>query len=132
MQFIGRKHNKMRQMIGAVLLLPFLLVAVLPNGVMPAASGDGWFTVTICTTDGLRTVVLDESGQEVPVDQNEDARHGSLCIFSLLSAELIGASALADLPTANDHTQLWSVQRDHISRRKVFNRLGARAPPILA
>lgn len=118
--------------MGVLLLLPFLFVSVLPKGYMPDTSGDGFFTVTICTTDGLRTVLLNESGQEVPADENDNAPHGSLCIFSFLSAEVLGPLALPEWPISEFRSLPWRTLADLQVRTETAGVLGPRAPPIFA
>ncbi len=56
-----------------LLLLPFLVTALVPKGYMPDVRADGGFTVTLCTTEGLRTVTLDANGAEIPPGSDEDS-----------------------------------------------------------
>ncbi len=132
MQFIGRTKKQLRQRIGAFLLLPFLLVSALPKGVMPASTGDGWFTVTICTTDGLRTVVFDETGQEVPTDQNEDTSTSNHCVFSFFGSDIVAPDIASGREFGVPAILPWPVSTAQQIRRKITSRLGARAPPFLA
>ncbi|QFT70480.1 hypothetical protein FIU93_27090 [Labrenzia sp. THAF35] len=118
-----------------LLLLPFLVTALVPKGYMPDVRADGGFTVTLCTTEGLRTVTLDANGAEIPPGSDEDSpaekasRH---CVFA-------GVGAFA----APDRVQFLFVQEE-ISRQpaslpaKVWasstprGRNFARAPPLNA
>jgi hypothetical protein len=130
--FIGRTHKQLRQTIGAILILPFLLVALLPKGFMPATTGDGWFTVTICTSAGLRTVVLDENGQEVPSNQNEDTPAGNYCVFSFLSSNFVSPDVTTDCLSPARGVLPGPARAQQPVRHKAFIPLGARAPPVLA
>ncbi len=116
----------------ALLLLPFLFTALVPQGFMPAVQADGGFTVTLCTTDGLRTVTLDANGLEIPAP-SEDDEDSSLarghCVFA-------GVGAFVDTPQATGFDF-----RPHISGvsnsgylgiwlpTTIAGSLGARAPP---
>ena len=64
MRHFRRTVQDMRRAVCGLLLVPFLLTALLPQGYMPALQDDGRFTVTLCTGDGLKTVMLDADGNE--------------------------------------------------------------------
>jgi Protein of unknown function (DUF2946) len=117
-----------------MLLLPLLLVALIPQGFMPTASSEGWFTVTLCTTDGLRTVTLDENGQEVPdpAGQSNDQAAGEHCLFSTFS--VFAAPFHADpnsLPVIRKSDD-WPSDTSRSLPEKFRQVPGARAPPSLA
>ncbi|WP_420412316.1 hypothetical protein [Roseibium sp.] len=99
---------------------------------MPASTGDGWFTVTICTTDGLRTVVFDETGQEVPTDQNEDTSTSNHCVFSFFGSDIVAPDIASGREFGVPAILPWPVSTAQQIRRKITSRLGARAPPFLA
>ncbi|MEP3046759.1 MAG: hypothetical protein ABJL55_01825 [Roseibium sp.] len=133
MRFIGRTSKKVRQLVGALLLLPFLFASAIPQGFMPASTGDGWFTVTICTSDGLRTVVLNENGQEISdrggVDDTRTIKDH--CVFSALANLAISTQPHNErFPTAGAPLH-WSVVSHDLIPDKTNTQLGARAPPIL-
>lgn len=119
-------------MIGTILLLPFLLVSALPKGVMPATTGDGWITVTICTTDGLRSIVLDETGQEVPADPNDDTSPGNHCVFSFLGSDAVAPGAVKARLSGAHGASLWPIGTGPQIHPRTVNLPGARAPPVLA
>lgn len=132
MRRIQKAKTDMRQVVATLLLLPFLLAALLPQGYMPSVAEDGTFTVTLCTTDGLRTVTLDASGNEVPdgpVDE-DDPRAGH-CIFanSSVLALLQPGPDLPDIATAA--TRLSNIRAPGLRLQAFSSRLGARAPPAL-
>ncbi|WP_198338282.1 hypothetical protein [Labrenzia sp. VG12] len=96
--------------MATLLLLPLLLAALLPQGYMPSVAEDGTFTVTLCTTDGLRTVTLDANGNEVPdAPADEDDPRAGHCLFASSSVLALLQSG-PDLPdchrgdTAFDHS----------------------------
>jgi hypothetical protein len=116
----------------ALLLLPFLLTALVPQGFMPSVQADGAFTVTLCTTDGLRTVTLDASGEEIP-DPSEHDEDGSSalehCVFAGIGAFLdapqatvIGARRDDAVVSVSAHHGIWLPAT-------IAGSLGARAPP---
>jgi len=121
----------MRRAVCGLLLVPFLLTALLPQGYMPALQDDGRFTVTLCTGDGLKTVMLDADGNEVPADpsgQGDGA--GGHCLF----AGLVSVALLQGAP------ELPALSRDGLPgpifadagppQAADAGRLGARAPPL--
>ena len=122
----------MRQAVATLLLLPFLLAALLPQGYMPSVTEDGTFTVTLCTTDGLRTVTLDANGNEVPDGPSEegDSRAGH-CIFTSVASFALLQSA-PDLPNiAAGAARRSTVLSPGLHPQAFTSRLGARAPPVL-
>jgi len=128
------RHNypDMRQAVIGLLLLPFLLAALLPQGYMPAVTGDGTFTVTLCTSDGLRTVTLDTNGREVPDTPADDGdATGGLCIFAGIGqfAALQAAPGLS-APASADQAANGPVP-DSLQAAVFTGALGARAPPAL-
>jgi len=118
--------------VAALLLVPFLLTALLPKGYMPAVADDGTFTVTLCTTDGLRTVTLDASGNEVPDGPTEeDGVHTGQCIFASVAtfALLHTAPELPDVTAGAARPS--SILEPGLRLEAFSSRLGARAPPVL-
>ncbi|MCV0425846.1 MAG: hypothetical protein K5905_10255 [Roseibium sp.] len=115
----------------ALLLVPFALSALLPQGYMPTVQAEGGFTVTLCTTDGLRTVTLDANGVEIPPGSEEDPDTGAMehCVFAGVGSYLDSDRAL-DLKAPFTTTHL--VQPLHPvvwSLSDVSGQNGARAPP---
>ncbi|WP_156510459.1 DUF2946 family protein [Labrenzia sp. OB1] len=75
--------------VRALLLLPFLLAGLVPQGYMPTVQADGGFTVTLCTTEGLKSITLDANGVEIPPGSGqEDPDHGASgkCLFAGVGA----------------------------------------------
>jgi len=129
-RFFQLTRADFRQAAATLFLIPFLLAALLPQGYMPSVTEDGTFTVTLCTTDGLRTVTLDANGNEIPHAPLEDdgSRSGhclfaSFATFALLQSTLdlpdvgVGAARPSPIHAPGLHLQAFS------------SRLGARAPP---
>ncbi|GAB4523213.1 MAG: hypothetical protein Tsb0019_25170 [Roseibium sp.] len=121
----------MRRAVCGLLVLPFLLVALLPQGYMPALQDGGGFTVTLCTTDGLKTVTLDADGNEIPADpsgQGDGA--GDHCLFAGL-VSLALAQGTPELPDfARGGLPGAVLAGTGPMRAAVTGRLGARAPPL--
>jgi DUF2946 family protein len=131
---LRKKRNKLGRAVALSLLLPLLLVALVPQGFMPTISSEGWFTVTLCTTDGLRTVTLDENGQEVPdpAGQSNDQAAGEHCLFSTLT--VFAAPFQADphsFPVVRKSDD-WPVTSSDAPPVKFKRPPSARAPPSLA
>ena len=63
-------------------LLPFMVSALLPAGMMPALSSDGSFTLVICTPDGAEE-------RSFPTDDEQQNSTSSWCPLSLLSAPVL-------------------------------------------
>ena len=84
MQQFRKFDRNTKTAVMALLFLPFVLSALLPNGFMPSVQAEGGFTVTLCTSDGFRTVTLDANGVEVPPGSNEDGDTGAMehCVFA--------------------------------------------------
>ena len=123
--------TEVRQAVVSLLLLPFLFAALLPQGYMPSVAEDGTFTVTLCTTDGLRTVTLDADGNEVPAGTGEDDAHFGHCIFASVATFALLHQA-ADLPDAgSDRAPLFARQIPGLRLKAYSNLPGARAPPVL-
>lgn len=131
---LRNKTNKLRRVAATVLLLPLLLVALVPQGFMPTVSSDGWFTVTICTTDGLRTVTLDENGQEVPgpAGQTDENAAGEHCLFTTLTVLAAPADTGLHGFLVVRKSDSWPYDSALFLPGKTRLPLGARAPPVLA
>lgn len=131
---IHRTKHKLQRAVAITLLLPLLLVSLLPQGFMPAQTQEGWFTVTLCTADGLRTLTLDENGQEVPdpAGQPDDQTGNNHCLFG--NFKLFEASAPADVLPVLDLQDAgnWPVSIVFSLPARYRQKPGARAPPFLA
>ncbi|WFE89365.1 hypothetical protein K1718_24950 [Roseibium porphyridii] len=119
------------KVIRTLLLLPFLFVALLPKGFMPAVQADGTFTVTLCTAEGLRTVTLDANGAEIPSDSDSDDDALKHCVFAVAGvfALLHACAGCWDAPRNSEQhvpfqTMVWVT-------RSSTGQHGARAPPRL-
>lgn len=131
MRHIRQRLPDVRQAVLGLLLLPFLLVALLPQGFMPSVADDGTFTVTLCTSDGLRTVTLDANGEEVPDNPVDDEGGTGPCLFAGIGqfATLYGAP---DLPAPASAVRKASGLVQASPRVALYRgALGARAPPAL-
>ncbi|MCK7615587.1 DUF2946 family protein [Roseibium sediminicola] len=131
MRYFRQNYPEMRQAVIG-LLLPFLLVALLPQGYMPAVTDGGTFTVTLCTSEGLRTVTLDANGQEVP-DGPAGDENGSagLCVFAGIG-QFAAFHAAPHLPTPlSTGQEANGLVPDSLRSAIYTGALGARAPPVL-
>ncbi|MEM9634084.1 MAG: DUF2946 family protein [Pseudomonadota bacterium] len=84
MKHFRLKFPELKSVVAALLFLPFVLTAFIPQGFMPSVQAEGGFTVTLCTTDGLRTITLDANGVEIPPGSDEDPDTGAMehCVFA--------------------------------------------------
>ena len=132
MRHIRHNYPETRQVVIGLLLLPLLLVSLLPQGFMPAVTDGGTLTVTLCTSDGLRTVTLDANGQEVPDSPVDDEDNGAgLCIFAGVG-QFAALHAAPDLPTPASAVQKAAgLVPDSLRAAAYSGSLGARAPPSL-
>ncbi|MEM5581315.1 hypothetical protein WNZ15_02560 [Roseibium sp. AS2] len=121
----------MRKTAACLLLLPFLLLALLPRGYMPTVQEDGVFTVTLCTSSGLKTLALDAAGNEVPASPaGDDDGAERPCIFAGLTT-LALYQGTPDLPAANagNSAAIGFASPGPFGSVRT-GRLGARAPPL--
>jgi len=133
---VGRFKFGIRNITSAVrslVMLPFFLFALVPQGFMPSAGGGGGFTVVLCTKYGVKTVTLDANGVEIQSDSGKDDSGSSAtghCLFAGVGTfvaparvSLAGPSIVA-LPRSNPLRPLaWRPA-------SVGGQLGARAPPV--
>jgi hypothetical protein len=125
------KFPDVKSAVFALLFLPFVFNALVPQGFMPSVQAEGGFTVTLCTTEGLRTVTLDANGVEVPPGSDEEPETGTMehCVFAGVGAFLDSGKqpevALPGLPAQQQpvlQTIAWR-------QAAVHGQNGARAPP---
>lgn len=90
---MGELRQNIRKLNAAVfvLLLPFLLSALLPQGFMPSLQKDQGFTVVLCTPDGMRTITLDADGKELPSGPmgGDEGKASNHCVFSGVGAVVV-------------------------------------------
>ncbi|MEJ8476275.1 hypothetical protein [Roseibium algae] len=120
-------------------LLLLLLSSSIPSGFMPEFNANGQITVVLCTSDGLRSVVLNQDGTEVPdpgtnpnddTDRDDPGGVSGLCAFSVLGASALVSDRLvvsAPIPSRSTYWQLGSTQ---ICPPASVPCIGARAPPL--
>lgn len=129
-----RKYPDLMAAVRLLLLLPFVLTALLPKGFMPDVRADGGFTVTLCTTEGLRTVTLDANGVEIPPASDQDSpddKTSHHCVFASIGAFAVpgkvsfvfGQEEIARQPVSFS-AHVWTAST---SRGRNF----ARAPPLI-
>jgi len=125
-----RIFPEIRQTVVGLLLLPFLFVALLPQGYMPTLTENGTFTVTLCTTDGLRTITLDASGNEIPeAPGDREEKAAGPCLFASVGQFAVLHSA-PDLPAVRRAGLQQTVfVPGGFQIALLSGRLGARAPP---
>ncbi|MHA7774525.1 DUF2946 family protein [Roseibium sp. M-1] len=116
-----------------LLLVPFIVSALLPKGFMPEVQAQGGFTVTLCTTEGLRTVSLDAAGHEIPPASDRDSPAGKAsqhCVFAGIGAfavpDIVPFVPAMELAARQPGPVLASVWTPHQGP----GQHGARAPPL--
>lgn len=130
-RFQGVRRVNVRAVAIALLLIPFVLTALMPQGYMPGKTADGGFTVTLCTADGIRTVTLDAEGRERPAPagpQDDQDRTHTPCVFAgigaVLAAETVPEPAFP--PPSPQPVPVW---QETAWMPVGLGPLGARAPP---
>lgn len=122
-----RRAASARQGLAAWLaLLPFLLLALLPPGVMPGQTARGGFTLVLCTPEGPQEMVLGPDGVPQP-----PANEGDHCAF----AQALPGAALLDPPFTLQAPLPPSRAAPALKARAVFARpragqIFARGPPL--
>ncbi|KZK92819.1 hypothetical protein PsAD5_03540 [Pseudovibrio sp. Ad5] len=81
------KLTKAKATVFAALFVLMQLVA--PPGMMVSGGEDG-FEIVICTAQGMRTVLLDEQGNELP--QAEEQKAYDNCAFGSVVAKALSTS----------------------------------------
>ncbi|MFN3129714.1 DUF2946 family protein [Roseibium sp.] len=131
---MGELRQNIRKMNAAVfvLLLPFLLSALLPQGFMPSLQKDKGFTVVLCTPDGMRTITLNADGKELPSGPmgDDEGKASSHCVFSGVGAVVVPVlapdSALPVFASLAIPFFAESPRTSSLNR----SQNGARAPPL--
>ncbi|EFO33054.1 conserved hypothetical protein [Roseibium sp. TrichSKD4] len=126
-----------RSFAGALLLLPMLLSALIPQGFMPTTTDDGYISVSLCTTEGLRTVLLNAQGVEVdpadqpnvPRDQRQTTNH---CLFASFVALGLPEHGELAKPIAKSSVEVSKLTDFLLALRGSHRPVGARAPPVSA
>lgn len=134
---MGRVGKNWRSFTGALLLLPMLLSALIPQGFIPTTTDDGYFSVSLCTSEGLRTVLLNAQGIEVapadqpnvPQDQRQTADH---CLFASFVALGLPEHGKLAKPVANSSVEVSKLTDFLLALRGTHRPVGARAPPVSA
>lgn len=119
------------------LLLPLLFASLFPAGIMPSVDASGNFSVVICTSDGLRTVTFDSSGNDISERENgplpDDETSGTgLCAFSALGGALAVLDVVPEIvafDVASDNIAFFAIAS--LPSPPNSGALGARAPPVL-
>lgn len=123
--------------VRVLLLLPLLFASLFPAGIMPNVDASGNFSVVICTSDGLRTVTFDSSGDDISERENDplqdDETQGTgLCAFSALGGAIAVLEVVPEIvafDAAGGNIAFFAT----VSLPSLANSraLGARAPPVL-
>lgn len=106
-------------------LLPFLVSALLPVGMMPVVSGEGTFKLVICTGHGLEE-------RSLPASDGEPERVSTWCPLSLLSASFLAPARIDQgkaIQVAAAHVE--PVERDIPATTDIATFRPRGPPPIL-
>lgn len=98
---------------------------------MPSVQAEGGFTVTLCTTEGIRTVTLNANGVEIPPGSDEEPETGAMehCVFAGVGAFLeAGKQPEVALPDVIAQQKPFP-QAIAWRQSAVLGQNGARAPP---
>ncbi|MTI00027.1 DUF2946 family protein [Roseibium sp. RKSG952] len=129
---IARKANWAKVVL-RLLLLPYVLISLIPAGYMPDVADDGQISITICTTNGLQTLFLNEDGtfdHGSPGGEEEPRTADALCAFSALYhvAVLQPDDPVPHVTAVK--TRISAAKSDTGVHLRRFPPLGARAPPV--
>lgn len=127
--------SSLRRITVMVLLLPFLLVSLLGDGIMLAKAGDSRVVVVLCTGSDQVEMVWAEDGSLVPLDEAPAGDHDKPgpCDWNLAAQNAISAEAAA-LPPFEPilFANRLSIERPLHARWINVLAPSARGPPILA
>ncbi|KKJ76422.1 hypothetical protein WH95_13145 [Kiloniella litopenaei] len=111
-----------KQLVKLGLLLQFLAVSLMPQGMMTSYENNS-FTLVICTPDGIKEI-------SVPADGEKKAESGSGCVFSLHADQhfipLTKFAERAVPPTISTNR----VPDSHLTELQRHLAYGSRAPPV--
>jgi hypothetical protein len=83
MIMFGTLRLAVRRLLGAVLVLPFVVLSLLPAGLMPARAADGTVMMVLCVGDRTVEVAVDlDGGADHEIAQTCDwAVHGAAAVI---------------------------------------------------
>lgn len=95
----------LRTRIAGLLVVTFALRAIIPVGYMPdfGALSKGVLSVTICTTQGLKTISVDADGKTLPGKKHQDQNHP--CAFAGIAQVAISVGEIALSLTSYDDAE---------------------------
>lgn len=125
------EEQALRSAVSALMMLVVLVTGLIPFGMMPTRDADGHLTVVICTTEGLRAVMLDAAGREVPTQDDDTDGSSAPCLFATAVALATGSPD----PVWQPSLEVAAVPRRPTGYGAPVSRLqplplGARAPPV--
>ncbi len=111
-----------RKIVKLVLLLQFLAVSLIPQGMMTSFTDDT-LTLVICTPEGIKEI-------SVPAEEKKEVKSGSNCAFSLHADQHLATFnkpvELAVLSKASTNR----ISDSHLAELQRHLAYGSRAPPI--
>ncbi|WP_120496142.1 DUF2946 family protein [Kiloniella sp. EL199] len=109
------------KIVKLVLLLQFLAVSLIPQGMMTSFANDS-FTLVICTPEGIKEIA-------VPSDEEQQLETSSDCVFSLHADQHLSVlSYHVELVTLSTHSSN-RVSDSHLASLQRHLAYGSRAPP---
>lgn len=126
--------SSLRHAVTRTLLLLFVLRALIPAGYMPStqALGEGHIEVVLCTSNGLRTIVLDADGKPAePANHHPDA--ASDCPFGAVTTKAFLApdSEFNAAEPARAESFVFNLHDLALQPPAQGPPLGSRAPPVI-
>lgn len=121
------------QVLFCLTVLLFLCRALIPVGYMPDFSGarEGTFSITICTTSGTSTILVDANGQAIEPSSG-DHTDNQECSFCLAASQtLMPAGQVPALVMSVAHRTVPLLHGNHAlpPLPALGPPLGSRAPP---
>jgi len=123
------EFRELKQRVAAPLLLPMLLLALIPVGMMPELNDDGRLTIVICSTDGMREIIVDRNGN--PVEEDEQSLASPPCVFSGLAFAAILPAETPPFYQAQVSRPPKQVPSPTVLAGRALLPVGARAPPAV-
>ncbi len=111
----------LRTVVKLVLLLQFLAVSSIPQGMMTDVSA-GSLTLVICTTDGIKEITVSNSGKQENSENND-------CVFSVHVDQTLTGTQYDFDQKVLAITTAGSVSDSHLTSLLIHLAYGSRAPP---
>lgn len=117
-----------------LIIASVLLRSLIPAGYMPAPANDKehFFNIVICTGYGAQSIVVDDKGQPVKQEHQEQISHKAPCPFAL-NAHATAPADFIMLAVSVDYTALlFAAPSAHPATATLRKTAPPRAPPLFS